>query len=391
MNVALIALPDEEHLITPPLVLAYVATVLEEHGYIVRIYDLALNPSQSLSMALRPLRAFSPQLALVSGQNVANLEEVQQSLQPGGCRVLTMRIDRNFLEIDTLCADVMTWISQHSQEMALGSGTPVKRIRSFNLDELPFPARHLLSLECYDLRAPGGELQTTLLIGTPCSEQDNAPFLRSPTQIVGELRSVAREFGVRHYRFPGVALTSNRKWLEEMLAHLRDAQLGIFWEGEADGDLLDEELLNLMASAGCEALHLNLRAARIFESTEARAHLRRIVDMARSMEIKICATLELEPPYGALASLVDVTASFALDDVSFSVRKQHDHLRPHLADMDAERRVEAMAEQMYYAGLRRQRLVERYGPMIGGLIWRLRGTGLLNNAGGDSSSTAEPL
>lgn len=391
MNVALIALPDDERPITPPLVLAYVATVLEQRGYIVRIYDLALNQDQSLLTALRPLRAFSPQLALVAGRNVTSLEAVQQSLQTSGCRVLTMRIDRNFLEVDTLCADVMSWISQHAQEVALGGNESVNRVHSINLDELPFPARHLLSLEWYDLRAPGGELQTTLLIGTPCSEQAGGPFLRSPTQIVGELRSVAREFGVRHYRFPGVSLTSNRAWLEEWLAHMHDAQLEIFWEGEAEGALLDEELINAMAAAGCEALHLNLRAVHIFESTSARTRLRQIVSLAHSREIKISATLELEPPYEALANLVDVTASFALDTIHFSVRKHRDHWRPNMPDIDAERDVEAMAEQMYYAGLRRQRLIERYGPMIGGLIWRLRGTGWLNNAGGESSSTAEIL
>jgi hypothetical protein len=393
VNVALIALSDEEYPVAPPLVLAYVATVLEQRGFIVRIYDLALNPSQTLSAALRPLRAFSPHLALVSGCDVAGLEAVQHMLQTAGCRVLTMRVDRDFLEIDTLCADVMTWVSQYTQEMALGSSETAKPVQSFNLDELPFPARHLLSLECYDLRAPGGELQTTLLIGTPCNEQARDPFLRAPTQIVGELRSVAREFGVRHYRFPGVSLTSNREWLAALLTHLRDAHLGIFWEGEADGDRLDEELLGLMAGTGCEALRLSLRATHIFESAEARAHLRRIVSQARAVAIKLYATLELEPPYEALANLVDVTASFALDDISFSVRKHGDHLRPHMSmpETDVERNVEAMAEQMYYAGLRRQRLVERYGPMIGGLIWRLRGTGLLSSAGGDSSSTVEPL
>lgn len=391
MNVALIALARREHPVTPPLVLAYIATVLEQRGYIVRIYDLALTPDLALKTALRPLRAFSPQLAIVSGQDVAELETIQQMLQSSDCRVLAMRVDRDFLEVDTLCADVLAWLTQHTQEPGSSTDDMASPAATLNLDTLPFPARHLLSIECYGLRAPGGELQTTLLVGIPVTERAGGPILRSPTQIVGELRSVAREYGVRHYLFPAVPLTGDRAWLEELLRSLHDAQLGVFWEAEAEVSRLDEALITMMAQAGCEALRLSLTASQVFDSVDARAHLRQVVSLAHEHEIKVSATLKLEPPYEALANVVDVAATFALDDISFSARKSGSDLRPTWSDADAERRLEAMAEQMYYAGLRRQRLVERYGPVIGGLIWRLRGTGLLNinNSNPESSSTAE--
>lgn len=393
MNVALIALSDDEHPVTPPLMLAYVATVLEQRGYLVRIYDLALTPDLTPATALRPLRAFNPQLAIVSGKNSKVLEEIRQFLRAPECRVLTMRVDRDFLEVDTLCADVLAWLGQQTRAELLSEPEALAaRPPSLQLDELPFPSRHLLSLEHYGLRAPGGELQTTLLIGTPGSERVTGPVLRKPAQIVGELRSVAREYGIRHYRFPGIPLNSNRDWLRELLMHLREAQPGIYWEARADVTQLDESLLLMMAQAGCEALRLDLTASQVFESKEARLHLRRVVHQAHNHNIEVYANLELEPPYEALVNLVDVAASFNLDDIKFSVRKSGSHIRPNMPDIDAERRLEAMAEQMYYAGLRRQRLVERYGSVIGGLIWRLRGTGLLKNSGPESSSSpAEPM
>ena len=66
--------------------------------------------------------------------------------------------------------------------------------------------------------------------------------------------------------------------------------------------------------------------------------------------------------------LVDVAATFGLDDVSFDVAKSE------AASVGAdETQLREMARQIYDQGRDRQRLINRFGPALGSLIWRIRG------------------
>jgi hypothetical protein len=235
------------------------------------------------------------------------------------------------------------------------------------VDQLPLPARHLLSLERYNLRAVGGELQTTLLIGA-VENGEGRIALRSPTGIVAELRSVSHEFGMRHYLIADVPVTLDRAWLVELLTRLCDANLGIGWEATAAPEQLDEALVSHMARAGCESVTFQLDAARVFESAAAREQLRQAVDQLRRESIFIRATVKLVPPYESIPHLVDVAATFGLDDVRFDVAKTE------AASVGAdETQLREMARQIYDQGRDRQRFISRFGPALGNLIWKLRG------------------
>jgi hypothetical protein len=65
--------------------------------------------------------------------------------------------------------------------------------------------------------------------------------------------------------------------------------------------------------------------------------------------------------------LVDVAATFGLDDVSFDV------LHAEAIGVNVESsQIQAIVRQLYDAGRDRQRLISRFGPTLGNLIWRLR-------------------
>lgn len=361
---ALIALSSAGRPVIPPLTLAYLATLLEQRRHIVRIYDLALTPEVELDTAIRPLRSFRPQVVVVAGEQpeligaaVDVLHEHKHAL------VLPVQMSRTGLDANHVCAGVLQWLDKQHVPTA----GPAAGDGPIDVDQLPLPARHLLSLERYNLRAVGGELQTTLLIGA-VESADGRIALRSPTQIVAELRGVSREFGMRHYLIPDVPLTLDRAWLVELLTRLCDADLGVSWEATVAPEQLDEALAAHMARAGCESVHFQLEAAKVFESTVAREQLRSAVDQLRANGVFIRATVKLVPPYESIPHLVDVAATFGLDDVRFDVA------RTEAASVGAdETALREMARQIYDQGRDRQRFISRFGPALGNLIWKLRG------------------
>jgi hypothetical protein len=244
-----------------------------------------------------------------------------------------------------------------------------------DLDSLPFPARHLLPLEQYPLCTPTNELQTTLLAGQPC--RDSGVMLRNPTLIMAELRSIAHEHGIRHVVFLDPPLTHDLAWLREMLYHLASADLGISWEGRVRYQHLTPELLRLFQRSGCEVLGLQFNAVEVLDSRDRRAALTTIVDQAHELGMLVRAHIELEPPYDAIAALVDMSATFGLDDVRFSVCQRSatptraESTRPTLED------VARMAHSRYRSRRNRQFFIERFGPQLGPMLWRVGRAGLL--------------
>ncbi len=387
MNVALIALPSHTLPATPPLTLAYAAAVLEQHRHIVRIYDLALKPDAPLSASLHPLRAFRPHTIVVAGDRLDLLDEAICLLDDLKTSVVPIRISRGEIEIGFGWVDVFDWIDARSRtpdhRISLDKLPKARSKPGGNIDRLPFPARHLLSIESYAQRAVGGELQTTLLAGFPDEQASDGFVPRSPAQIVAEMRSVSREYGVRHYLLPGMSLTRHRDWLNELLGLICEANLGIGWEGCVDIDVLDEALLAHFAQAGCETIRLDLTASRVFESHQTRSQIKRIVAIARRHDIYVRAHLELEPPYEAIPHLVDVAATFGLDDAIFSIRPKASQ-SPNDTD---DSQWEAVARQLYYVGRKRQHIVDRFGPALGALIWKLRHSKLVSDVFSERGSS----
>jgi hypothetical protein len=244
-----------------------------------------------------------------------------------------------------------------------------------DLDSLPFPARHLLPLEQYPLYTPDGELQTTLLAGQLGANA--AVMLRNPALIVAEMRSIAREHGIRHVTFRDTSLTHDLAWLHEMLYHLASADLGVGWEGRVDYRQLTPDLMRCFQRAGCEALALQFNAVEVLDSGHKRAALTGSVNQAHALGMLVRAHIELDPPYDAMPALVDLSATFGLDDVSFNVRQRPATYEPVEHSRPVVQQVAEMAHSRYLSRRSRQFFIERYGPQLGPMLWRVGRAGLL--------------
>jgi anaerobic magnesium-protoporphyrin IX monomethyl ester cyclase len=134
-----------------------------------------------------------------------------------------------------------------------------------NLDRLPYPKREYLRYKKYLWSVPGeGMVPVTSITtqrGCPfqcifCGAQTMFPGLRlqSIPRIIGELKYVVNELGIKHIQFQDDTLTLNRRKVEEMLAAIEKEELKFTWEGYTRANTIDKELLEKMQNSGLNRL-----------------------------------------------------------------------------------------------------------------------------------------
>ena len=377
MKIAFIALPyAEDTVIVPPLPLTYIAALLEQQRHIVRIYDLALCGTTPLVNALAPLCAFRPHIVVVASADPGAATVTEAALN--GCNAPVLRLGVALRQAAPgLAVAQALWRMDEQRDYNDEQSVIFGALLALDddLDSLPFPARHLLPLEQYPLFTPAGELQTTVLAGQQIGANTIIP--RNPTLIVAELRSVAREHGIRHFVFPNPPLTSDPTWLRDMLYRLATSDLGIGWEGSVRHECMTPDLLQMCRRAGCEVLCFEFDAVEVLDSKSARAALTTTVAQAHKLGISVRAHIRLQPPYGAVPALVDMSATFGLDDVRFSVQQHAAPPEQAVSDGLALEDVAEMARSRYRSSRSRQFFIDRFGPQLGPMLWRVGRAGLL--------------
>ncbi len=348
MKIAIITLPSrtEHHL--PPLTMAYVAALLEQRRAIPRIYDCAID--SRWDEIDRRLQTFQPQRIIIAGEDADEIEQGVSRLHPTYADILPLRARRSGSDAFTAVNSILAWFD----------GTTMAP--SPTTDELPYPARHLLSLERYTLRATGGEVQTPVVIGWRWHNQ----WLMRPPRLVGqEMRALSEEVGIRHILFHEPELTNDETWFNALLEHLIGAHLHVKWQASVSIERLSSEQIQRLAQAGCEALTFTLSAASEFDSANRRAQTRQLIARIREQGIYTRATVILEPPYEAISRMVDVAATFGLNDVAFT-------LMQNLHVGEEAQQIHDFARQRYAQRRARQRLIDRFGSVLGNLLWQLR-------------------
>lgn len=135
-----------------------------------------------------------------------------------------------------------------------------------NLDDLPFPARHLVFKE--DLYLPSGFSDLMGSRGCPflctyCSAHSlwgkNVRY-RSVDNIIKEIKLLKEKYHSEELRFLDDNLTLNRPWIEELCDSLIKEKLNIKWSCLTRVNLIDEKLLKLMIKAGCYDIDIGVES-----------------------------------------------------------------------------------------------------------------------------------
>jgi anaerobic magnesium-protoporphyrin IX monomethyl ester cyclase len=137
-----------------------------------------------------------------------------------------------------------------------------------NLDDIPFPAWHLLDLARYPGRGNGkrngvvlrGAPRISVIFSRGCS--GHCDFCstwwiwkgwrhRSPKNMVDELEMLYRDHGIRHFCFADDAMTVDRQVTVELCDEIMRRNLIIAFHVTTRTDCVDEEMLLKLKQAGC--------------------------------------------------------------------------------------------------------------------------------------------
>jgi anaerobic magnesium-protoporphyrin IX monomethyl ester cyclase len=267
-----------------PLGLSYIAAVLEKNGLEVRVLDLLVS-QYSEEKLRRCMAEFRPEVVGVTAVTM-NYPTSSNTLK------LCKRFDENVVSVIggphvTFCAEQTLreapWIDivvrgqgEYTMlDIASGKrpaeidglvfredgGMVTTRNRPWieNLDELPFPARHLFPLSKYRAFNAGGSLIT----GRGCPF--NCIFcaghrmtgrrvrLRNARSVVDEMQMV-QELGFREIHVEDDLLTLNHAHVHAICDEIANRRLKIRWNAFSRVDTVTRELLERMKQAGCFGL-----------------------------------------------------------------------------------------------------------------------------------------
>jgi radical SAM superfamily enzyme YgiQ (UPF0313 family) len=162
-----------------------------------------------------------------------------------------------------------------------------------DLDDLPLPPYHLAG----DLK---GADSAYLELGrgcpfscTFCSTNDffRRKFrLKSPARMLADMRAIADRYAIRDFELVHDMFTVDRRKVAEFCEAMIASGEGFRWACSARTDFVDEELLELMARAGCNGVFFgveagSMRMQRIIDKDLDTTHSRRVVEIADRLGI----------------------------------------------------------------------------------------------------------
>jgi len=295
---------------TPPLGLGYLAAVLRERGFKVRIID-DLVEKIGIDGIVRKIKD-----ALIVGITSTTptfnaalkyAEAIKRRLPNvfvilGGVHATFMpreTLKNDFVDAVCLGEGEQTIVEVAERVEAAKSLEGVKglvvreggriidngvREPIEDLDSLPFPAYDLMPLEKYTVL--GRRLQHFPMItsrGCPfaCRYCSSSLFMgrafraRSAKNVVDEIEWLVNDFKAKHIAFSDDTFTLSRKRVFEICDEIKRRGVEVEWSCSSRVDTITEELLRKMKDAGCSAIYYGVESA----SSEVLKYYRKRVDL----------------------------------------------------------------------------------------------------------------
>ena len=307
MKVLLIEPNYDCHVIHPPLGLGYLAAWLEREAHDVSIFNGTLYKADERDF-LKEIKSFSPDLIGISVMTRAHnktkkliktIKEEMEKFPPiviGGPQITAapeiVFKDLNadfaiFGEGEQTLSELVKYLTNGKENFEEISGLVFKDINGKihqnaprplmdNLDILPYPAWHLMPPNKYrvaPILAPAkGWPIAQVMTGRGCPYNcsfcaSNSTWkrrlrLRSAEHVLGEIRMLVRDYGVKEIHFCDDSFTSNMKRAEEICDMIINDGLKIHWQcpNGIRGDRINNNLLKKMKKSGCYAVGLGVES-----------------------------------------------------------------------------------------------------------------------------------
>ncbi len=281
-----------------PLTLAIMAAILRDAGFAVDLKDCS-NDGISFEGLEKILRDFRPELVVTNTSTPSVVGDLKVASL---AKKVNKDVKTIFFGIHVTALPGETFKENPDVEF-LACGEPEYTVRDFalalrgnlplggvkglvykaegavirnekrplikNLDELPDPAWDLVNIEKY--RLPITQKPFLLVLtgrGCPYScvfcaagaFYGKRARLRSPEKVVSEMKRVKEKYGVNDFLFWSENAISERKQICEISKGLAKEVPGVKWVCNGRVDMVDEELLKMMKSAGCWMIGYGIEA-----------------------------------------------------------------------------------------------------------------------------------
>jgi len=172
-----------------------------------------------------------------------------------------------------------------------------------DLDQLPFPAWHLLPLEEYDYKLDFKDIKPGLVMTTRGCPQRcafcSASFYwglcyrtRSAENVVDEIEWLIDKYNIKGIRFEDDTLTLNRRHIESLCDELVKRKIELPWSCEVRVNTVDKTLLQKMQKAGCYRIGFGVESVspRVLEVIDKKITMDQVRNVIKiTKEIRIYA------------------------------------------------------------------------------------------------------
>ena len=279
-----------------PLGLAYVAAALEEAGFQAEVFDnyLLERPIDEVKLKVAKL---NPEIVGITcgsatyGRCVETAKAIKQVLS--SCKIVVggwhpsyepdsmlQHPEIDFVvmgEGERAMVELAKCLSKGAEEGVIAAipgvasrrkGKIVRTPSTFisNLDELPFPARHLLPMHLYDRAIEYLDVKPVdnmnIMRGCPfnCAFCETRQLWGktcrsfSPRRVVEEIKHLIANYGTKGIYFINDNFTIRKKETIELCTLMKKSQLEIEWVCDTRVDMISREMLREMKAAGCKTI-----------------------------------------------------------------------------------------------------------------------------------------
>jgi radical SAM superfamily enzyme YgiQ (UPF0313 family) len=201
-----------------------------------------------------------------------------------------------------------------------------------DLDALPFPAFHLFPDVRFCRHFPLELGRGCPFACTFCSTNDffRRRFrLKSPAHMIAEMRRVKQTYGINSFELVHDMFTVDRKRVVEFCEALLESKEEFTWGCSARTDCIDEELIALMARAGCRGIFFGIETGS--------KRMQKIIDKGLELNdsaerVRSCDKFKIKTAVSLMAGFHDETMNDLRDTAAFFVDSlRYDHADPQLS------------------------------------------------------------
>jgi anaerobic magnesium-protoporphyrin IX monomethyl ester cyclase len=278
----------------PPLSLAYVAAILERHKCIVKIIDASAS-ELSKQQVVDELRSFNPDFIGFTSCTLDFFYTLQWinyikthlsvPLIIGGVHLLVYpqetlihkNIDYAVIgEAEETLPELLCCLRSGSDLRSVkGIGyrdkdeivITEKRNHVRDLNQCPFPARHLLSNDSYYSFISKKKKFTAMLTSRGCPfhcifcDNQSIPYrCRNAQSVVDEMEECQKKYGIEEIDIFDALFSIDPVRVIEICKEIRKRKLTVIWSFRTRVDLVSEEMLDELSRSGCIRIYYGIES-----------------------------------------------------------------------------------------------------------------------------------